>query len=64
MPRVKKPIAIDVEEIFLEPEKVVALLEAGTILCLEDDNGRIFARVEPIQKEQKMKPKKKPRKTT
>jgi hypothetical protein len=63
MPR-HKPIDFDVEKVFLEPEKVVALLEAGTILHLEDEDGRIFARVEPIVKKQKTKLKKKPRKTT
>jgi hypothetical protein len=58
MPRSKKPIDMDVKEIFLEPEKVVALLEAGTVLHLEDDDGRVFAVVEPIPKSKKRKPRK------
>ena len=63
MSRSTKQVSMDVEEIFLEPEKAIALLRAGTILHLENEDGRIFARVEPTIGKRKTKPKK-PRKTT
>lgn len=64
MPKSEKPISMDVEDIFPDPDKVVAMLEAGTIIHLLDDDGRVLAVIEPIPKKQKTKPKKKPRKTS
>lgn len=39
--------SLDVRDVFRNPRKVIAWLEAGKTMALIDENGRVFARVTP-----------------
>jgi hypothetical protein len=47
---------LDIADVFFDHLKVAAKLRAGEIIDIEDDDGRVIARVEPIPDFIKKKP--------